>query len=162
MAKDSARRRAEEMFIKDGKTQKYISETLKVTPKTVGNWVQKYKWKDRRAAHMTSIGSAQENMAKLAAVYTEKLYNLSQEDPGDDIEERERISKEEVRLGDLLAKLNKYRESFEKEHRIPYNVYINVTEQIMAAQLDTVPKEMHEELLDFFEDHITNAALNYK
>ena len=162
MAKDSARRRAEDMFIKDGKTQKYISETLNVTQKTVGKWVAKYKWKERRDAFLSSVGNAQENISKLASVYAEKLFLLSQEDPGDDLEEKERISKEEVRLGDLLSKLNKYRESFEKQNKIPYNVYINVCEQIMGAMLKELPPNHHETVLDFFEDHITNIALNYK
>lgn len=162
MAKDEQRRKAEDMYIKEGKSAKYISDVFKVTPKTVGNWVAKYNWKARRAAHASSIKSAEENFTKLANVYAEKLLLLSQEDPGDDLEEKERISKEEVRLGDLIAKLNKSREGFEKNNRIPYNVYINVAEQIMAAQIKTMPEDTHGNILDFFEDHINNIALNYR
>jgi len=162
MAKDEERKRAEGLYIKDRKTAKEIAGLLKVTQKTIGDWVKKYNWKSRRNAALANLKTSQETAEKLFNVYAEKLLLLSQEDPGDDLEERERISKEEMRLGDLIAKLNKAKESFEKDNRIPYNVYINVAEQIMAAAIQSLPKKVQPEILDFFEDHITNLALNYK
>lgn len=162
MAKDEERKKAEGLYIKDRKTAKDIAKLLGLSEKTVGTWVKKYNWKSRRNAALTNIKTAQENAEKLFNVYAEKLMALSQEDPGDDLEERERISKEENRYGDLIAKLNKANERFEKDNRIPYNVYINVAEQIMADALEKMPKKIQPEVLDFFEEHITNAALNYK
>ena len=162
MAKDKERKLAEELYIKEKKTAKYIAKVLKLSERTVGKWVEKYNWKSRRNALLGSAKSAEENMVKLGNIYAERLLALSQENPGDDIEERERISKEEMRIGDLLAKLNKYRESFEKDNRIPYAVYINVTEQVMADMLNKMPQKLMPDILDFFETHINNVSLKYK
>lgn len=162
MAKDEERKKAEGLYIKDRKTAKDIAKILNVTQKTVGRWVDDGNWKDRRNAALGSQKSAEETITKLGNVYAEKLLALSQEEPGDDLEERERISKEEMRLGDLIAKLNKYRESFEKDNRIPYNAYINVAEQIMNDAIAKFPKSMLPEVLDFFETHINEVALKYK
>ncbi len=162
MAKDRERQLAEPLYIKERKTAKEISKLLNVNEKTIGSWVDKYHWKDRRNALLGSIKTAEETANKLGNVYAEKLLILSQEDPGDDLEEKERISKEEMRLGDLIAKLNKYTQSFTKEHRIPYNVYINVAEEILAAMLDEMDKKVHPDILDFFENHTNTIALKYK
>jgi len=67
-----------------------------------------------------------------------------------------------VGIIDAIAKLNKTKDNFEKEHRIPYNVYINVTEQIMGAMLEKLPGKMQESVLDFFEEHINSIALKYR
>jgi transposase len=169
MAKDWERGEAEKLYIKEGKTAKDIANLLKVTEKTIGKWVDDYNWKERRASHMSSVKSGAENINELINIYAEKAISLEREKLDLDgltkeekAERMQEIVKEKVSLVDSIAKLNKTKEGFEKENRIPYNVYINVAEQIMAEMLNTLPEKLHPEILDFFEDHINNIALNYK
>lgn len=161
MAKSEERKKAEDLYIKHKKTAKEIAKILRTTEKTIGRWIKQGNWKSRRNAVLTSKQSAEESITKLGAVYAEKLLELSKLDPGDDLDERERISKEEIRIADLLAKLNKYQEKFEKDNKIPYNIYVNVAEQIMNAALNEMPRETQPDVLDFFESHINQISLKY-
>lgn len=159
MAKDRERRLAEELYVKQRKTAKEVAKMLCVTEKTVGRWVDDYSWKDRRNAAMGSVKSGIENINALINIYAERAIEL-ETDP-DLKKDKDRV-KEKVSLVDSIAKLNKAKENFEKEYRIPYNVYINVAEQIMAGQLEKLPPKAHPEILDFFEDHINSIALKYR
>lgn len=153
MAKDRERRLAEELYVKQQKTAKEISELIGVTEKTIGAWVEKYKWKERRNALMSSISSGLDNINKLIDSYTEKLIEM-QSNP-------ENTDTAQFKLVDAIAKLNKTKDNFEKEHRIPYNVYINVMEAIMSAQLHKMKPTHHAAVLEFFEEHTDEVALKY-
>lgn len=159
MAKDRERRLAEELYVKQRKTAKEAAKMVGVTEKTFGAWVEKYGWKDRRNAAMGSLKSGIENINALINIYAERAIEL-ETDP--DLKNNKDRVKEKVSLVDSIAKLNKAKENFEKEYRIPYNVYINVAEQILAAQLDKISPKAHPEILDFFEDHINSIALKYR
>lgn len=169
MAKDKERRLGEELYVKQRKTAKEAAKMVGVTEKTFGAWVEKYGWKDRRNAAMGSVKSGIENINALINIYAERAIEL-ETDPDDfkELSEKKRVEakkdqvKEKVSLIDSIAKLNKAKENFEKEYRIPYNVYINVAEQIMAEQLEKLPPKAHAEILDFFEDHINSIALKYR
>jgi transcriptional regulator with XRE-family HTH domain len=169
MAKDKERRLAEELFVKQRKTQREVAKLVNVTEKTIGKWVDEYGWKERRAAAMSSLKSGIENINQLINIYTERAIQIESED--EDLsgldekqlaEYKKERAKEKISLVDAIAKLNKTKENFEKDHRIPYNVYINVTEQIMGAMLEKVPNKMRPAILDFFEDHINSIALNHR
>lgn len=159
MAKDRERRLAEELYVKQRKTAKEVAKLVKVTEKTVGRWVDDFGWKERRNAAMGSLKSGIDNINELINIYAERAIKLESEPDTEDKKDR---VKEKVSLVDSIAKLNKAKENFEKEYRIPYNVYINVTEQIMAAQLEKLSPKTHPEVLDFFEDHINSIALKYR
>lgn len=153
MAKDRERRLAEELYVKQRKTAKQIAELLGLTEKTVGVWVDKFGWKDRRNALMSSMGSGLDNINQLIDSYAEKLIEMESDVKID--------SKEKFKLVDAMAKLNKTKENFEKQHRIPYNVYVNVTETIMQEMLQKMKPTHHEAVLTFFEDHVNQLALKY-
>jgi predicted transcriptional regulator len=153
MAKDRERKLAEELYVKQRKTAKQIAEYLGITEKTVGDWVKKYGWKDRRNALMSSLSSGLDNINKVIDHYAEKLIEM-ESDP-------EAKEDAKFKLVDAMAKLNKTKENFEKAHRIPYNVYINVTESIMNEMLQKMKPAVHADLLEFFEEHINNLALKY-
>lgn len=153
MAKDRERRLAEELYIKQRKTAKQIAEYLALTEKTVGVWVDKYGWKERRNALMSSMSSGLDNINRLIDNYAEKLIEMEDDIKAD--------PKEKFKLVDAMSKLNKTKDNFEKTHRIPYNVYVNVTETIMQEMLAKLKPVHHEPILEFFEDHINNLALKY-
>lgn len=169
MAKEKERRLAEQLYVKQRKTAKEVAKLVNVTGKTLGKWVEQYGWKDRRNADMASLKSGIENINALINIYAERAIKLEDED--DDFsdltakelrEAKKDRAKEKVGIIDAIAKLNKTKDNFEKDHRIPYNVYINVTEQIMAAQLLKLTPKLQGEVLDFFEDHINSIALKYR
>lgn len=168
MAKDKERRLAEELYVKQRKTAREVAKLVSVTEKTIGDWVDKFGWKERRAAAMSSVKSGVENINALINIYTERAIEIENlEDPegltkAELADYKQNLVKEKMGLIDSIAKLNKTKENFEKDHRIPYNVYINVTEQIMAAQLDKMKDKHKAEVLDFFEDHINSIALKYR
>lgn len=169
MAKDRERRLAEELYIKQRKTAKEVAKLVHVTEKTLGRWVEDYGWKERRNADMSSLKSGIENINALINIYAERAIKLESDDTDFSDWTTKEIAdakkdqvKEKVSLIDSIAKLNKAKDNFEKEHRIPYNVYINVTEQLMAAQLEKLAPKVHGEILDFFEEHINSIALKYR
>ena len=164
MAKDKERRLAEELYVKQRKTAKETAKLVNVTEKTIGKWVDQFGWKERRSANLSSLKSGIDNINALINIYAERAISLENdtEDFSEKAELKKNRAKEKVSLIDAIAKLNKTKENFEKENRIPYNVYINVTEQIMAAQLEKMPGKMKAEILDFFEDHINSIALKYR
>lgn len=169
MAKDKERRLAEELFVKQRKTARDVARLVGVTEKTLGKWVDQFGWKERRSASMSNLKAGIENINELINIYTERAIAIEKEEDipeglsNKDLGEykKDRI-KEKVGLIDSIAKLNKTKENFEKDHRIPYNVYINVAEQIMAAQIEKMPFSIQPEILDFFEEHINTIALKYR
>lgn len=153
MAKVREQKLAEEMYIKGKKTAKDIAVLVGVSEKTIGDWAEKFKWKDRRNA---LIGSAQNgllNINNLIDIYAEKLIEM----------ESDKDAKDEakIKLVDAIAKLNKTKDSFEKEHRIPYNTYINVMDSIMSDMLSKIEPKYQVVVIDFFEKHTNELALKY-
>lgn len=153
MAKLKEQKLAEDLYINGKKTAKEISGLVCVSEKTVGDWIEKFKWKDRRNARLSSMGSGMENLNKLIDIYAEKLVEMescAEADP-----------KERARLTDALAKANKAKDSFEKDNKIPYNVYINVMELIMGEMMLKMESKHHLAVLEFFETHTNELALKY-
>lgn len=66
-----------------------------------------------------------------------------------------------IKLVDAIAKLNKTKDGFEKENRIPYNTYINVMDLIMSDMLTKIEPKLHLAILEFFENHTNELALKY-
>ena len=153
MAKDRERKLAEGLYIKDKKTAKEIAGLVNVSEKTIGDWVDKFKWKERRNALLTSATNGLQNINNLIDIYAERLIEM-ENDP--DAKEETKI-----KLVDAIAKLNKTKDGFEKENRIPYNTYINVMEMIMAEMLSKLEPKHHAAMLDFFENHTNELALKY-
>lgn len=153
MAKIREQKLAEDLYIKGKRTAKDISDLLGVTEKTIGNWIEKYKWKDRRNALLSSANNGMQNINNLIDIYAEKLVEMENDS--------EASNPDKIKLVDAIAKLNKTKDGFEKEHRIPYNTYINVMDLIMSDMIDKVEPKHHLALLEFFENHTNELALKY-
>lgn len=153
MAKIREQKLAEDLYIKGKRTAKDISDLIGVTEKTIGNWIEKYKWKDRRNALLGSQQNGLQNINSLIDMYAESLVAM-ENDP-------EAKQDQKTKLVDAIAKLNKTKDSFEKEHRVPYNTYINVMDLIMSDMLSKVDAKHHLALLEFFENHTNELALKY-
>lgn len=153
MAKLREQKLAEDLYIKGKKTAKDIAELVGVTEKTVGDWVEKFKWKDRRNALIGSLDNGLQNINKLIDVYAEKLIEMENNPDSSD--------NDKIKIVDAISKLNKTKDGFEKENRIPYNTYINVMELIMSEMLSKIDAKHHLSVLEFFENHTNELALKY-
>lgn len=153
MAKIREQKLAEDLYIKGKRTAKDIAQLVGVSEKTVGDWVEKFKWKERRNALMGSAQNGLQNLNVLIDMYAEKLIEI-ENSPNPDAKERARVS-------NALANANKSKDGFEKEHRIPYNTYINVMDLIMSDMIAKIEPKHHLVLLEFFENHTNELALKY-
>jgi galactitol-specific phosphotransferase system IIB component len=153
MAKIREQKLAEDLYIKGKKTAKEIAQLVGVTEKTVGDWIDKFKWKDRRNALLGSAQNGLLNINTLIDIYAEKLVEMESDPKAE--------SKDKVKMVDAIAKLNKTKDGFEKEHRIPYNTYINVMDLIMSDMIAKIEPKYHLVLLEFFENHTNELALKY-
>lgn len=153
MAKIREQKLAEDLYIKGKKTAKEAAQLVGVTEKTMGDWIEKFKWKERRNALLGSQQNGLQNINSLIDSYAERLIEM-ENDP-------EAKQDQKTKLVDAIAKLNKTKDGFEKEHRIPYNTYINVLDLIMSDMLSKVAPNFHLVLLEFFENHTNELALKY-
>ncbi|MFV8351564.1 terminase gpP N-terminus-related DNA-binding protein [Flavobacterium sp. XS2P14] len=153
MAKIREQKLAEDLYIKGKRTAKDIAQLVGVSEKTVGDWVEKFKWKERRNALLGSAQNGLLNINNLIDAYAEKLVEM-ENDP-------EAKQDQKTKLVDAIAKLNKTKDGFEKEHRIPYNTYINVMDLIMSDMIAKIEPKYHLVLLEFFENHTNELALKY-
>lgn len=153
MAKIREQKLAEDQYINGKKTAKEIAALVGVTEKTIGDWVEKFKWKDRRNALLSSKEKGLTNLNQLIDMYSEKLIAIENEDFPD--------PKEQWRLSTALANANKSKNSFEKDNKIPYNTYVNVMDLIMSDMLIKVNPKHHLVIMEFFENHTNELALKY-
>ncbi|WP_264521195.1 DUF1804 family protein [Flavobacterium sp. N1994] len=153
MAKVREQKLAEDLYIKGKKTAKEISSLINVSEHTIGTWVEKFKWKERRNALLGSTNNGLQNINNLIDIYAEKLISMETDKDASD--------SAKVKLVDAIAKLNKTKDGFEKEHRIPYNTYINVMELIMSDMISKIEPKHHLAILEFFENHTNELALKY-
>ena len=153
MAKIREQKLAEDLYIKGKRTAKDIAQLVGVSEKTVGDWVEKFKWKERRNALLGSAQNGLLNINNLIDAYAEKLVEM-ENDP-------EAKQDQKTKLVDAIAKLNKTKDGFEKEHRIPYNTYVNVMDSIMSDMLVKVHPKHHIAIMEFFENHTNELALKY-
>ncbi|MEH6405756.1 MAG: YfeC-like transcriptional regulator, partial [Leeuwenhoekiella sp.] len=99
MAKDRERRLAEDLYVKQRKTAKETANLLGVTEKTIGVWVDKYGWKDRRSAAISSVKSGIENINELINIYTERAIALeNNDDDFSDLEGKDRADAIQARV----------------------------------------------------------------
>lgn len=153
MAKIREQKLAEDLFIKGKKNAKECALLVGVSEKTMGDWVEKFKWKERRNALLGSQQNGLQNINALIDSYADRLIEMENNSDAK-IEDK-------TKLVDAIAKLNKTKDGFEKEHRIPYNSYINVLDLIMSDMLAKIEPKHHLTLLEFFENHTNELALKY-
>jgi len=76
MAKIREQKLAEDLYIKGKRTAKDIAQLVGVSEKTVGDWVEKFKWKERRNALLGSAQNGLLNINNLIDAYAEKLVEM--------------------------------------------------------------------------------------
>lgn len=149
MAHKKSREVAYDSFVVQRRTQKESARLAGITPKTMSDWVTKYKWKERRDALLSSAEQGLENLTLILNLKTERLLELER-DPKSD-------PKEKFNLSNEIIGLRKSKNEFEKKNKIPYEVFVTVSDKIMSNILIAIP-EKKTQILDFFENLLIEEA----
>ncbi len=152
MAKDLEKKNAYEFYVVQRKTAKESARLARVTEKTMGTWIKTHNWKERRNALMSSSKSGLENICELIEIYSENLLDMERDSNAD--------PKEKLNLVNSIAALRKTKNEFEKNHKVPLDVYIVVADRIMSELVTKHPKQK-DQFLDFFEEHLTEVSQKY-
>jgi len=162
MAKEKERELARKMYVDQGKDAREIARMLRITEKTVGAWVAKYKWKSHREALLNSSTERLENIHKVISDITTDRLRLKKQSTdaslSGDLDTVRDINKLIVGLDDAIAKWNKALTSFEKENRISLSQYLEVMDSIFDALKRDHPG-LYMDTLDFQQGHIESISM---
>ncbi len=163
MAKDKERRTAKILYIEQGKTAKEVADLVGVAEKTIGEWVDKYKWREERNARQASPVKRADNIKLIITNLSEDRLRLDRQikdaeaackDPDSLQSLREEIS----RIDDAVSKWNKTLENIEAENRISLSTYLNVMDQVFKAMQVYDPK-LFMSTVEFQDQHIHKICL---
>ncbi|CAA0228933.1 terminase gpP N-terminus-related DNA-binding protein [Tenacibaculum maritimum] len=161
MAKNEERIKAKELFLL-GKNQNEIAAALNVQPKTIGQWVKKYGWKNERDARLGSSKSQIQNIKAIISGLAEDRIALSNtikkaKEDGDK-ELIQESQKEISKIDNAAAYWNKALTNLDKENRISLSVYLEVMDDIFKALQKHNPK-LFMKTIEFQEQHLSNISL---
>ncbi|WP_407323891.1 helix-turn-helix domain-containing protein [Tenacibaculum maritimum] len=161
MAKNEERIKAKELFLL-GKNQNEIAAALNVQPKTIGQWVKKYGWKNERDARLGSSKSQIQNIKAIISSLAEDRIALSNtikkaKEDGDK-ELIQESQKEISKIDNAAAYWNKALTNLDKENRISLSVYLEVMDDIFKALQKHNPK-LFMKTIEFQEQHLSNISL---
>ncbi|MGB1307523.1 MAG: terminase gpP N-terminus-related DNA-binding protein [Oceanihabitans sp.] len=176
MAKKKERGVAYVWYVEHNKTAKEIAQKLKVTEKTVGDWVKKYGWKKERVARENSVDKRVDNIKSVIDDITEDRTSarvrlnelrveLQEQQKAKDFEAAEiskdmisDIKKEIVGYDDAISKWNKTLENFDKENRVSLSNYLHVMDEIFK-DMQAFNQPLYMKTLDFQEQHINKVSI---
>ncbi|MFY0714119.1 hypothetical protein J1D01_10610 [Seonamhaeicola sp. NFXS20] len=176
MAKDKERGIARIWYTEQNKTAKEIAEKLKLTEKTVGEWVKKYGWKEERNARENAVDKRIDNIKSVIDDITEDRssartrLNELKKDLKEAIANKDTdeaalirtmisdIKKEIVGYDDAISKWNKTLENFDKENKVSLSNYLHVMDEIFK-DLQAYDQSIYMSTLDFQEQHINKVSV---
>ena len=162
---DNKRKIAHHYYVEKNYTAKQVAEMLDITPKTVGEWVRKYAWKQERQAREISVRSREGNRDQvLSDLATDRrrireLIMEQEASPQPDRELIRELRKQISRIDDAVSKWNKARITAQKDERVPLDIYLQVMDNIFDS-LRLFDMELYTRTLDFQEQHIYQISNN--
>lgn len=177
MAKEKEKKLAKIYYVEQGKTAKWIAETLNLTEKTAGNWIAKFGWKELRNAKENGVDKRIDNIKEViddiiddrsTARTTLNKHKLelakAQADADDELvkslkEQISEVKREVVGYDDAISKWNKTLENFDKENKVTLSNYIHVMEAIFK-DLQAVNQPLFLKTLEFQEQHINKVSIS--
>jgi len=145
MAKEIERQAAYEFYVKQQKSAKETARLVRVTQKTIGGWVKKHKWKERRDVFLRSTEKGLYNLELLIEEYSTKLREMER-DPDSSPDER-------FKLIQSIRNLSKTKDDFQKDNKPNFGNIVTISDEIMSGLIDKIPSHKTE-ILDFFEGYI--------
>ncbi|MCE9539931.1 MAG: DUF1804 family protein [Bacteroidetes bacterium] len=154
MAKENEKQIAQSLYIEQCLTAKEIAKKLKVSEKTVGNWVDKGNWKELRISTQTTPDV-------LISKYNELLNIL--------LDKRLKIEKSKDKDGedtmrsviDEMSKVSAMIERLQIDGKASLRTHIHCLEKFMAS-LHQNNAKLFMQLIDFQKEYLTLLAEELK
>lgn len=155
--KTNERNTAYVMYVEQGKTAVEISKTLNVSERTVGRWIDQYKWKALRDAKLNAPKERAENIKRVISNLTTQTLEL-QERRKEAVAKSDKgalalIDLEAVGIADQISKWNKALAALDKASRITLDIYLEVMEDVFN-NLRAYSPTLYNQTLDFQTTHI--------
>lgn len=157
------RKEAHDLYVKDGLSNKEISERLKVSEKSVSKWVNDKDglWKKERIASVVNSKEQSDNVLEIIRMLAEdKLDILQRIDEAEKEGDKElvmELRKQAASLDNSVNAWGKQMENMNKENRITFSVYLEVMDRVFDA-MKTANPHLYYESLDFQEAHIYDVS----
>jgi len=126
MSNAQKKEQARALYVKSGMNKKQIAEAVKITPKTLNNWIEEGKWDEQKESlQITRPQLLQEAYAQLAAINKQIRDEFNGVPP--------------KHLSDSKAVIRKEIETFDKN---PLHQYIEVFEEYVDWLSKTHPSQL--------------------
>lgn len=162
MSKEKERRTGHILYVEQGKTAKEVAELIGVAEKTVGEWVNKYGWREERLARQASPQKRAGNIKMIITNLSEDRLELDRKTRQAEADGRQeellRLREEMSRIDDAVSKWNKTLENIEKENQVTLATYLGVMDRIFQSMREFDTK-LFMSTVEFQEYHINKVAL---
>lgn len=162
MAKEKEKRIAFDYYTNQGLTAKAISEIVNVSEKTIGDWVEKGKWKGVRDSNMNSSQNRASKIKELISELTEQQLEISEEIKSakaiGDKEQVIALRQQSASISQEVAIQTKALERMDSENRISLGIYLEVMTDLFK-NLEHFDKDLYLKTLDFQESHLSTISI---
>jgi transposase len=162
MAKEKEKRIAFDYYTNQGLTAKAISEIVNVSEKTIGDWVEKGKWKGVRDSTMNSSQNRAAKIKELISELTEQQLEINIEvKDAKALGEKERVvalRQQSASISQEVAIQTKALERMDTENRISLGLYLEVMADVFK-NLEHYDKDVYLRTLDFQENHLSTISI---
>lgn len=153
MAKDTERNQARILYIDQCLTAKEISERLKVSEKTVGNWVDIGNWKDLRISKQSGTDTLIRNYNELLSLLIEKRLRFEKQKTKTDEEKAEHAG-----CIDEISKISAAIDRLHKDGKVSLRIHIHCLEKFSAALRNVKPELFTPEFINFQSQYLDLLA----
>jgi hypothetical protein len=156
MAKDNEKKIAYTLYVDQCLTAKEIAFKLKVSEKTVGNWVEAGNWKDIKLSKQTTTQTILNKYNELLSALLDKRLNLEKKTTKDDDQQSEYNG-----IIDEMSKISAMIDKQQRDGRPSLRIHIMCLEKFMGALHNAQPK-LFMQLVDFQIEYLQILAEELK
>lgn len=157
MAKENEKQIAQTFYVEQCFTAKEIAVKLNVSEKTVGNWVEKGKWKELRLSHQTTPNALISKYNELLTTLLDKRLKL-EKNTGSKIEDGDDKMRNIV---DEMSKISACIDRLQVDGKASLRTHIHCLEKFTSSLHQGNPK-LFMQLIDFQKEYLTRLAEELK
>ncbi|MBL7902941.1 MAG: hypothetical protein JNK73_13170 [Bacteroidia bacterium] len=148
MAKDKERKSAYNLYVNECLMAKEIALRLKVTEKTIGDWVREGNWKQIRLSKQTTADTLSGKYDDLLSALLDRRLSFEKK-PSKSAEEKE----EHRNIIDEMSKIAAIKDRIHKDGNVSLRVHIHCMEKFMAY-IHTHNPKLFMNLIDHQRDYL--------
>ena len=157
------KKEAHDLYVRDGRMCKEISERINVSERSVSNWINENDalWKKERQASVISSQKQGDNLKQIINILADQKLELLRmideaiaEGESDKVLE---LRKQAATLDNSVAQWGNQLKEVDKKNRITLAIYIDVMSRIFDA-MKVYDADLYFKTLDFQENHLYEAA----